>query len=855
MTELTDRMSELHAAQRALLERMSAPPGRREGLFPATAAQRRLWFTDRLTPGASTYHMPALLRLRGPLDHGRLAAALQHLVDDHEALRTTLVSVDGSPLQHVRATQKHTLTIIEAANSAAEEVVAEAIEEAHRPFDLAAGPLLRSTLWRLESTDHLLLVVLHHSMADGWSLGVLLNDLSASLDGASTDRARSPGPVHPVDIALREIAAGEDTAGIRFWAERLAGAQRPRLPHREEDAAGSACGTLKLPLATDVAGRVRDLALRYGTTEYAVYLAALAAVCHRSANQTDLVLGASFARRSAPGLERTVGLVVNTLPIRLAWLGNPIFGELVTLTGQALRSAMAHADLPLDRIIQASTAGRAGRRTPFLDVVFSLSRDPLPVQRLGGCDVERLPVPPRSAKFPLLISAGFDGDGAHLACEYDRTLLDDEFVDGMTRMMRHVLEHIGDVASTPLGAMPLHRADVEAVSLQRARGPAADDILNQQGLGGVVAAVAHRHPARIALVEDDRRLTYGALIARADGFAAVLRERGAGQDRPVAVALPRGIDQITACLAIIRAGGFYLPLDPGHPNRRNRHMAAEAGVRLLVTTGEYAGSLDLPGTETLLLDGPVPPGAGAASLPPGRPGDLALAGYTSGSTGRPKGFVITQRAIARLLGDRRYLTPDPARVFLIANTVTFDASTWEIWNTLLTGARGVIVPRYGYTARALAALIRAEGATAAHVTTQLFNTIVDEDPYTFAPLTELVIGGEAMSADHVRLAVRCLPSTRLLNAYGPAECSVMATMQELEMPPTRAHQVPIGRPLADTEVHVLDEGMRSVPAGVTGEVFVGGAGLAHGYLGRPGLTAERFVPSPFGTGQRLYRTG
>ncbi len=870
----------LTRAQEALLERMSAPAGQREGLFPATAAQRSIWFAEQRAPGTSAYHLPALLRLRGPLDTDRLGRALQRLVDTHEALRTSLVGVDGAPLQYVRRAREHRLTIIEAAGRAVPEVVAEAIESAHAPFDLAAGPLLRSTLWRLAADDHLLLVVLHHTMADGWSLGVLLEDLAAALHGAAPggngaaaggdgaaaggDGAAAGGDgaapgnggpgiaAQPVDLALRELAASADEQGAAYWRERLAGAAPPSLPAPETDLAGAACHRLTEPLPAGLSGKLHDVARRLGATDFTVFFAALAAVCHRMTDQYDLVVGATQARRSAAGTERTVGPLVNTAPIRLSWSGPVAFPELVALAGTELRAAMSHGDVPLERIVRDSAGPRQGSRTPLLDVVFSVIADPLPLTRLGGCTVERIPVPPRWAKFPMLVSVELAGGGSRVVCEYDRTLVADELAGSLVRALRNVLTHVADDPAAPVGRLPLLDATELAACLDRARGPVAEDILRGQGFGDVVARIAAEHPDRTALVEGERRLTYRELLSHADGLAAVLRARGAGPDRPVGVALPRGIDQIVSCLAVIRAGGCYLPLDRSSPTARMEYMLSQAGVRLLVTGGE---GISVPGVEALTVPLQAGPRDPASTAPPGRPDALALVGFTSGSTGHPKGYAVTQRGLARLIGDRRYLPPSAERVFLIANAVTFDASTWEIWSTLLTGATGVILPEYGYTARTLGAMIREHGVTTVHVTTALFNTVVDEDPYAFLPLSELVIGGEAMSVEHVRRAVRCLPGTRLLNAYGPAECAVMATMQELAALPAAARRVPIGGPLADTQVYVLDRSLQVVPVGVAGEIYIAGTGVGHGYVGRPGLTADRFVPSAFAAGERLYRTG
>jgi amino acid adenylation domain-containing protein len=858
MTETTEPTDRLTEQQRLLLERMSAPAGQREGLFPATAAQRSMWVAQQLRPEASTYNMPALLRLRGALDAGRLATALRRLVAAHEALRTSLIAVDGNLLQHVRAPREHELTVIDATGRPPDAVMAEAAEEAHAAFDLANSSPLRTTLWRLADSDHLLLLVLHHTAADAWSLGVLLQDLATAL---GADGAPLPVPaVQPADLGLRELAAaGQDGTG--FWTEYLAGAGELRLPEPDGGpditaraaAEESACGIARLPLPDDLAVGVQELARRTGTTSFAVYLAALAAVCQRLTGQRDFVLGASVAQRGA-GTERTVGLLVNTLPVRPLEPAPGGFTTLLARTGTALRAAMAHGHVPVEHIVREAPGSRSIGRPSLLNVVFSVISDPFARIRLGDCTVERLPVPPRWAKFPLLVSAETGRDGTGLVAEFDRGRIDAGFAASLLRALRQLLGHVVDDPHSAVDNIDLLTAQDRAAALDLARGPGSEDLLRGRGFGGVVADVAGRHPDRIALVEADRKVTYRELVERADDLAAALVRHGMDPACPVGVALPRSIDQIVSCLGVIRAGGHYLPVDPRQPRERVRYTLEQARARLLIGPGDDFG---VRGAAVLRV---APPSGRAPAhpdpgLPGGRPDDLLLVGFTSGSTGRPKGYAVTQQGVARLIGDRRWLAPGPARVFLIANAVTFDASTWEVWGTLLDGATGVIVPEYSYTASVLGALIRQHRATTLHVTTQLFNSIIDEDPYAFRPLAELVIGGEAMSADHVRRAVRCLPGTRLLNAYGPAECAVMATVHELGPLPAAARHVPIGGPVADTEVYVLDERMRVVLPAVAGEVYIGGPRVGLGYTGRPGLTAERFVPSPFAAGGRLYRTG
>ncbi|GAA3816002.1 hypothetical protein GCM10022226_40930 [Sphaerisporangium flaviroseum] len=860
-TTLTD-------AQRALLARMTAAPGERDGLFPATAAQSALWFLDQLTPGESAYHMPALLRLRGPLAQERLAGALQGAVDRHEALRTTFVGVGGRPLQRVARRSAHHLATVDATGRDLGEVLVEAAKEAHAPFDLKEGPLLRSVLWRLGEDDHLLLLVAHHIVADGWSVGVLLEELAADI----SDHRLPPYPVEqaqPVDLALREISSARNGAlarnggAVRFWVETLAGAGPSGLPERVDEPADRACGTVRLPLHRELAERVREFARERRTTDHAVYLSALAALCHRMTGRTDVVVGVPFARRDTPDTQRTVGFLVNTLPLRITWDGDPAFAELATITARALRDAMAHGEVPFDLIRERVTEARQGDRAPLFDIMLTVDPELLPGGRLGGLDVEPIPLQPRSAKFPLTLGIGYSAGEPFLTCEYDTGRFDAGLAQSLSSSLVTLLGAAISAPWTPLAEIALPAAAPQA---RLGHGPDLPDVLAGAGLGEAVAGVAATDPGRLALADQERRLTYGELMAEADRLAAVLRSECAGATlarRPVAVCLERGVDQAVACLAVVRAGGHYLALDPADPVERHWNLIAESDPCLLVTTSEILLALGPAGVRTISLDRLGPRTQDAYEPPPGWPGAPAAVIQPGGPVPGSACLLLTHEAVARPAAGARAAIDalpaggaSPGRVCLLTGAVSSSVALWELWTTLLTGSSGVILPPGALTPEAVGAAVREHGVTTALLTTRLFREIVHDDPEALEPLTELLIGGEALSARHVRAAGRSLGRTTLAGVYGPPEGPAVAVAGRAGgSARSGVPEASCGLPVAGVEVHVLDAALRPVPVEAVGEIYLGGPAIATGYLNRPALTAERFVPSPFGTGRRLFRTG
>jgi amino acid adenylation domain-containing protein len=802
----TTAPSTLTNARRELLARMSAPAGEREGLYPTTAAQRGLWFAAQLAPGDTAYHMPALLRLRGPLDLGRLDAALQGLVDRHEGLRTTFADLDGRPLQRVVAKRAHRLSTVDCEGLALADAVEAAREAAHVPFDLAAGPLMRTAVWRLADDDHLLLVVLHHIIADGWSVGVLLDELTADLAGGTA----APAGAQPVDLALRAASSTPDGAKLAHWSRAFAAARPPRLPHRVDASAGPRCRTVRVPLTAGVA----DVARSLRTTEFAVHLAAVAGVFHRMTGSRDMAIGVPFASRNTPDTQRTVGYLVNTMPVRVSWTGEPTFAELVAACAGALREAMARDDVAFESVV----AGGGADRAELLDVMLRLDPEVVPGGRLGDLVVEPVPVAPRSPKAGLSISVEPRSDATSLAVEYDAERFDDHVVSSFATAVDVLLAAATANPDTALEELPLLPPGESDRLLAAGRAPVAHQVLAGEGLGEAVARIAARHPDRVALEVRGRRLTYGELLTAADDLAWRVLSRRPGdalRTRPVAVHLPRGLDQVIACLAVIRAGGHYLPLDPAHPTDRLWTAIAESDPCLLLSTTGPLAALGLSGIDALRLDQPEPvPDHEGEELPPGHPGRIAAV--------VPPGVPVTHREVARVVGDLRLSFDDSRRVHLHAAPVSSQAAVRELWTTLLGGARGVVVPPGRVGAVELRTAVVEHGVTHTSLPGRLFRALLHEDPDVLARLAEVLVDSRGLTAAVVERARIALPGTRLLAGWFPDGHPAGATIGSLDgRLSVRAPAVPAGRPLAGAEVHVLDSVLRPVPVGAVGEVHLG----------------------------------
>jgi amino acid adenylation domain-containing protein len=748
------------------------------------------------------------------------------------------------------------------------ELARRLAEEALRPFDLATGPLLRVMVLQLDDQEHVLALTIHHIVADGWSLGVLWRDLAALYAAAA---AGHPADLAPLPIQYADYAAWQHAwldgprldRQLAYWRDHLADAPtRLELPtdHPRPAVQGSEGGAVSLRLGPELTSALRRLAAEHDATLYMVLLAAFQTLLHRYTGQDDLLVGAPIAGRPRPELEGLVGLFINTLVLRADLHGDPSFRELLARTRDAALDADAHQDLPFERLVTELDLERDLSHHPLVQVLFTLQNVPFAPPELPGLTTEELEPDIAFAKVDLSLHMQELGDGMRGRIEYDSALFDRPRI---VRMAEHLRVLLGGIAAEPdhrLSHLPLlSQADRQLVVEEWNQ--TATPYPAERSIPELFAEQAQRTPDAIAVELGDARLTYRALDARANQLAHRLRALGVGSGRVVGIQAKRSVELVAGLLGILKAGGAYLPLDPAYPAERLAFMLADARVDALLVDATAPALASSEGVQRLMLDPSWTsfrgePETAPTSIPGGM--DPAYVMYTSGSTGTPKGVVVPHRAIARLVVNTDYVTLRPDDVVAQASNVSFDAATFEVWGALLSGARLTIVERDDLlSTAALASAIEQRGITTLFLTTALFNELARSSPPALRGLRQLLFGGEAVDPRWVRRMLAEAPPARLLHVYGPTETTTFATWQLVEAVPADATTVPIGRPIANTTTYILDPQGRPVPIGVPGELFIGGPGVALGYLERPDLTAEKFVadPSTDDADARLYRTG
>jgi amino acid adenylation domain-containing protein len=837
----------------------------RDRQLPLSFAQQRLWFLDQLEPGSPLYNIPAAVRLEGRLNIDALLRSFHEIRGRHESLRTHFAVVEGDPVQVISADAAWRIEEIDL--SALPELEREGeltqlgATMARDAFDLSKGPLLRACLARLAADEHVLFLTMHHIISDGWSMGVLIRELAVLYEALSEGKP-SPLPELPIQYAdfavwQREWLQSENLeAHLSYWKQQLGGdlpvlelaTDFPRPSVRTHRGARRS-----LALPATLTESLKAMSLQEGVTLYMTLLAAFQTLLYKYTGQTDMVVGTPIAGRNRTEIEGLIGLFINTLVMRTDLSGNPTFRELLARAQEVALGAYAHQELPFEQIVQEFQLERGLSQNPLFQVMLILQNVPTPELELSDLRLSLLETENETAKFDLTLTVEDRGHGLAAVLEYNADLFSATTAERMLDHFQILLEGIVADPSQRLAALPL-LTETERQQQLLEWNDTRSDYPTHQTIQHLFEEQAAQTPDAIAVVDEQQQWSYRALNERANQLAHYLKKLGIGPESLVGIYVDRSFEMVAGLLGILKAGGAYLPLDAAYPKERLAFMIEDAGLKTLLTQSNLVESLPPHEAAVLCLDTDreLMSGESIANPPCAAMAvNTAYVIYTSGSTGKPKGVQVPHRAVANLLNAVRKnqgLTRED--VLLAVTTLSFDIAALEIFLPLTTGARLVLVSRE----------MASDGARLSDKVTSSGATIMQATPTTWRMLFEagwkgsehfrILCGGEALTRD---LADQLLTASRTAwDLYGPTETTIWSTAGEIG-----TETLNIGRPLDNTQVFVMRQDLQLVPAGAHGELHIGGNGVAHGYLHRPELTAQQFIPNPFSEtpGARLYKTG
>ncbi|MCP4657643.1 MAG: amino acid adenylation domain-containing protein, partial [bacterium] len=859
---LAQRLEEQEAAVAG--EPMTAiVPVARDRDLVLSFAQQRLWFIAQYEPASAGYNLPHGVRISGRLNVRGLARAIAEIGRRQESLRTAFRAVDGRPLQIIAPELRWELPVVDLEALPAARREAESRRwfraDARRPFDLTRPPLLRLALVRRDDDDHLLFVTMHHTISDGWSMGVFIREVGALYQAFAAGQG---SPLNPLRVGYADFAAWQRQwlqgevleSQLAYWRQQLAGAPAALdlagdRPRPSAQSLRGATRTFRLPVPLTAA--VDELGQELGATRFMTLLAAFGALLFRYTMQEEIVVGTAIAGRNRAEIEDLIGFFVNTLALRCDLSQNPSVRTLIDRAREVTLAAFSHQDLPFEQLVEALQPQRDPSRPALVQVMFALQEAPLEVLELPGLRLTPVEIDTAAANFDLTVMLRPEGEGLVGSIEYATDLWDAATIGRMIGHFRTVLAGAVADGHERLAQLPL-LTPAETRQVVGEWNDSRSEYPRETLIPQLFERQAAERPGQEAVIFDER-LTYRELNRRSNRLAHHLRALGIGPEVLAGIYLPRSARTVVAILGILKASGAYLPLDLSYPPERVDFMLEDSRAPVLITDEELAAELPpqiaARGTEVICLDrdaaaiarhrddNPEPAAAAGAESP-------AYVIYTSGSTGRPKGVVVSHRAIARLVINTNYFALGPEDRMGQASNMSFDAATFEIWTALLLGVPLVGISKDEALAPPrLAAAIRERGITVLFLTTGLFNQIAQEEPTAFSTLRYLLFGGEAVDPHSVReVLARGGPPGRLLHVYGPTESTTYTSWHPVTAVAPGARTVPIGGPISNTEIYVLDRNLVPVPAGVPGELCIGGDGLARGYLFRPALTAEKFIP-------------
>jgi aspartate racemase len=867
-TQLTDLTTQ---ERRALLERLLREKAAKPKSFPLSFAQQRLWILNQLQPDSPAYNVPIALRLEGHLDIAALERTLSEVIRRHQSLRTTFATTDGQPAQVIHLSQPVTLPVVDLSGMPNEVREANALQwidnEARQPFDLSRGPLLRQALLRLGEEEYVLLLNMHHIVSDGWSMGVLMREVAALYE-AFTSGAPSPLPeleIQYADYAVwqREWLQGEVLdQQLAYWRQQLADA--PTVLALPTDSPRTHVPSYhgayeSVILSQGLTEEIKQFSQQQGLTLFMTLLAVFQVLLMRYSGQSEIVVGTPVANRTRGETEALIGFFVNTLALRVSLAGESNWRQLLQQVREVAVGAYAHQELPFEKLVEELQPVREMSHQPLFQVMMVLQNAPQEEMALRSLKLSAIGVDTNTAKFDLTLSLEESSDRLYGRMEYCTDLFEAATI---RRLLQHYQRLLEEMVANPdqRVAQAQMLTERERYQLVFEWNQTQQDYGDELCLAQLFEAQVERRPEGTAVVFAEEQLTYGELNRRANQLAHYLRQLGVGAEVAVGICMERSVEMVVGLLGILKAGGAYLPLDPGYPRERLSYMMEDAGIGLVLTQQHLLGVMAVEAVEVICLDHDwqLMAGQGQDNLgSESRMDNLAYVTYTSGSTGRPKGVGVPQRGVRRLVERPNYVELSGDGRILQLAPLAFDASTFEIWGSLLNGGRLVMMGAEQPTLEEIGETLERQGVTTMWLTAGLFHLMVEEQLERLGGVRQLLAGGDVVSVWHVEKLRQRWPECVVINGYGPTENTTFTACHRVEVGEELGSSVPIGRGVTNTQVYVVDGEMEVVAVGVVGELYTGGEGLARGYVSGAAETAERFVPDGLSgeQGRRLYRTG
>ena len=846
-------------------------PVSKDRLQPLSFAQERLWFFDQLEGPSPIYNICYALKIEGNLNIEILKKSFQELIARQESLRTYFVEKEGKPFAKVEKFWQLEIPIIDLSNLSPTAKLKQLQNlretEGTKSFNLSQIPLLKVTLVKYTRESYILLLTIHHIIADDWSLEVLRNDLWTMYEAI---RQEKKNPLPPLTIQYSDFAVWQRQwltgktldHQLNYWQQQLNNI--PPLLDLPTDYPRPAKQTYQgrfyyfhVPQALEK--QIDKLNEKLGTTLFMFLLSSLGILLSRYSNQEDIVIGTPIANRRRKELESLMGFFVNSLPLRLHLSENLNFVQLLTQVKQTTLDAYEHQDIPFEKLVQELQPERSLSYNPLFQVMLVLNNTPKNQWQIPDLDISLYRPDDNQlqrVKFDLVLYLEEKEDSLEALWEYNTHLFSRETIARLTDNFLVLLEGIIQQPTTPIKNLPILSAS-EKEKILRDWNNTQTNYPQDKCIHQLFEAQVEKTPEAVAVVFGEQKLTYQELNEQANQLGHYLQQLGVKPETLVGICVERSLEMVIGLLGILKAGGAYVPIDSNYPQERFQWMLEDSQIDIIITTQSLVSKLPKNQAQLVLLDTNKEDiqRLNLHNLPSiMRSSNLAYVMYTSGSTGKPKGVSIIHKGVVRLVKNTNYIDFSSEDVFLQLSTISFDASTFEIWGCLLNGGKLIMMPPHTLSLEEIGTAIKEHQVTTIWLTAGLFHLMIDERLNDLKPIKHLLAGGDVLSATHCQKILQELPNCKLINGYGPTENTTFTCCYAINNPEQITNTIPIGKPIANTQVYILDSCLQPTPVGVPGELYLGGDGLARGYLNRPDLTAEKFIANPFGEG-RLYKTG